>query len=53
VVVPKSTSAVSVSVVNSLAAAAGAFALNPANKSNPQPPGLFVIGDGPVIGSMQ
>ncbi len=51
VVVPKSTSAASISTVNSLAAAARAFALNPANKSNPQPPGYFVIGDGPVVGS--
>ena len=53
VVVPKSTSAASINAVNSLAAAARAFALNPANKNSPQPPGYFVIGDGPVIGSKQ
>jgi hypothetical protein len=53
VVVPKSTSAASTSAVNTLAAAARAFALNPTNKNNPQPPGYFVIGDGPLIGSKQ
>ena len=53
VVVPKSTSAASTSAVNTLAAAARAFALNPTNKNNPQPPGYFLIGDGPVVGSKQ
>jgi hypothetical protein len=53
VVVPRSTSTTSIATVNQMAAASKAYALNPANKNNPQPPGYFVIGDGPVIGSKQ
>jgi Bacterial Ig-like domain (group 3)/FG-GAP-like repeat len=53
VVVPYSSSTASIKKVNSLAAAARAFALNPANKNNPEPPGYFIIGDGPVIGPKQ
>jgi hypothetical protein len=50
VVVPKNSSEVDLAVVNALAGAAKAFA--DANGGAP-PPGYFVIGNGPVIGSKQ